>query len=86
VLTPLLFFIKWLYPGKLLNTGRKEANSVEGLVIQVYITRNHWGDCTCRALLPVRVIGQLNTSKRIDACKGVSILFIVFNTDITFKG
>jgi hypothetical protein len=37
-------------------------------------------------MLPVRVAGQLNASKRIDASKGVSILFIVFNTDITFKG
>jgi hypothetical protein len=69
-----------------LKTGRKEANNDRGLVKQVSITRNQWGDCTCRALLPVKVIGQLNASKRIDACKGVSILFIVFNTDITFKG
>jgi hypothetical protein len=69
-----------------LKTGRKEANGVRGLVKQVYITRNHWGDCTCSALLPVKVIGQLNASKKIDAGKGVSILFIVFSTDITFKG
>jgi len=69
-----------------LKTGKKEANKNEGLVKQVYITRNQRGDCTCRALLPVKVTGQLNASKRIDACKGVSILFIVFNTDITFKG
>jgi uncharacterized protein YvpB len=69
-----------------LKTGKKEANSVRELVKQAYITRNHWDDCTCSAILPVKVIGQLNASKRIDACKGVSILFIVFNADITFKG